>query len=229
MIISEKLLWFGLRGCLYCGSLDRGPDGLCLICTEDLSSWLDGDNNLFHQEIHKLAVYTLYEWLPGRQEVLSKLVHILKGRTGEKLWQYYAEEFIRRRWSEKVSKKSYLLVPAPARDGSKDHAHCFAKGLSHAGVGYEIYNCLSRGSIQGSQKKRARSERERAVLYWAENFTYVDFVAKAAGKHVIFVDDVVTTASTARAAWRTLGKPRDFAVWALAQRHLSCGASRDLV
>lgn len=229
MLFSEKLLWFGLRGCLYCGSLDRGSDGLCLVCSEDLSSWQQPDGGLFHQEVHKLKVEALYEWIPGQQEVLSKLVHALKGDRSENLWRHYAEEFLRRRWSERATKKTYLLVPAPSRDGRNDHALHFVKGLVAAHAGLELYNCLSRDCGVGPQKKRKRSERQRTTLEWAENFTHADFNAKAAGKHIIFVDDIVTTGSTARAAWRTLGKPRDFAVWALAQRGLSCGASRDLV
>lgn len=229
MSLSEKLLWFGLRGCLYCGSLDRGPDGLCLVCSEDLSSWHQPQGGLFHQEVHKLKVEALYEWIPGQQEVLSKLVRALKGNRSEKQWHHYAEEFLRRRWIERATKKAYLLVPAPSRDGKNDHAQHFVNGLVAAHAGLELYNCLSRDCGAGSQKKRKRSERQRTTMEWAENITQADFNAKAAGKHIIFVDDVVTTGSTARAAWRTLGKPRDFAVWALAQRGLSCGASRDLV
>lgn len=229
MKLSQKLLWFGLDSCLYCGSLDRNPDGLCMVCSEDLQSWQQDDGGLFHQEIHKLQVEALYHWLPGRQEVLSRLVHAMKGEKGEKLWQHYAEEFLRRRWSDRPSRKPYLLIPAPSRQGKKDHAYYFVKGLIEAGAGIELYSCLSRGSAAGAQKKRTRSQRERTAMEWAENITQKDFNAKSAGKHVIFVDDIVTTGSTARAAWRTLGKPRDFAVWALAQRGLSCGASKDLV
>ncbi len=229
MVLSDKLLWFGLRGCLYCGSLDRGPDGLCAFCSEDLWSWQQRDGRLFHQRIHKLPVEALFKWIPGRQEVLSKLIRAMKGEGGEKLWQHYAEEFLRRHWGDNASQKQCLLIPAPSRRGSEDHAFYFAQAFEAAGVSFEFYNCLSRTEVAGSQKKRTRLQRERTTIAWAENFTQADFNAKCAGKHVIFVDDVVTTGSTVRAAWRTLGRPRDFAAWALAQRALSCGASKDLI
>jgi predicted amidophosphoribosyltransferase len=229
MILSEKLLWFGLQSCLYCGSLDRGPDGLCSFCSKDLWSWQRGEGELFHHQIQKLQVEALFRWIPGKQEVLSKLLRSLKGRGTEKFWRYYAEEFLRRHWKEVPVQKRFLLVPAPSRGGEKDHAYYFVKALSEAGVGFELYNCLSRENANVSQKKRTRSQRQRTAMGWAENFTLKEFNTKSVGKHIIFVDDVVTTGSTARAAWRTLGKPRDFAVWALAQRGLSCGASRDLI
>lgn len=231
MIISEKWLWFGLSGCLYCGSLGRNADGLCAVCSEDLWEWQRKTGGLFHQKIHKLEVQALFRWLPGKQEVLSRLLRALKGEGGEKLWRIYAEEFLRLRIPDKASSKAkpFLLIPAPSRTGKEDHARYFAKALIQLGLNAEICNCLSRGNVKGSQKKRSRRLRQKARLEWAENFTLSDFNAKSVGKHIIFIDDVVTTGSTAMAAWKTLDKPRDFAVWALAQRSLSCGATRNLL
>jgi len=229
MKLSKNLLWFGLRACLYCGSLRRNSDGLCEICSENLWAWQPKEYGLFHQRIEKLQVSSLFHWVPKKQEVLSRLARALKGEGGESLWQFYGEEF----WSRKLldhrdSKiRPLLLIPSPAKNNKKDHAAFFTQSLVSAS-GATAYPCLRRVE-QLSQKEKSRSERFRAKLEWSEDFTQPDFAKISVGKQVIFIDDVVTTGATAKAAWKTLGKPRDFAVWSLAQRGLSCGASTDLV
>lgn len=228
MWFSRRFLWFGLRACVYCGSLDRRSDGLCDVCSEELWSWVDPDTGLFVQRIEKLQVESLFHWVPGRHEVLSRLVGALKGANAEDIWNHYANEFWRLRLLTDTGKvKPLLLIPSPSRGGHKDHALAFAEGLA-AMSGAQIYSCLSRLD-EKSQRKKSRSERLRLRMEYSANFTLEDFAQKSAGRYIVFVDDIVTTGATARAAWKCLGKPRDFAVWSLAQRGLSCGASRDLV
>lgn len=230
MYISKNLKWFGLRGCLYCGSLFRYSDGLCNVCSQEL--WLSQSSNgeLFNQRVRKLEVISLFHWIPGRQEVLSRVIHALKGKNGEEFWSIYAEEFQRRRIPEQVPfhPRSLLFVPSPSKMKSIDHAWIFANALLRE-CGGEFCDCLRRESSTNQQKKKSRSQRQQTRIGWAENFTKQDFMKFSAGKHVIFVDDVVTTGSTARAAWLNMGKPRDFSIWALAQRGLSCGDSRSLL
>ncbi|WP_413289418.1 ComF family protein [Bdellovibrio sp. HCB337] len=170
---------------------------------------------------------SLFHWIPGRQEVLSSLVMALKGQGSRELWSHYAEVFWRRKLIGLSKVSPILLIPSPSRAGEEDHAFYFAKALAELS-GAELYPCLLRAATK-SQRRKSRSERFKLEMGWSAKFTKEDFAKRRIGKHIVFVDDIVTTGATSRAAWKSLGKPRDFAVWSLAQRGLSCGASRELV
>lgn len=228
MKFDKELLWFGLKGCLYCGSLFPHSDGLCDSCSKNLWQGTFPDE-LYHQETSNLSVHSLFEWVPGLQEVLSHLVWALKGTEGKELWLSYAEEFWRRYLISVPEKqpRKMLFIPSPSKSGEVDHAVLFAEALS-AFSASSVCRCLRR-SDSCSQKKKTRAQRLRIQMEWAENYTWTRFKEGSAECRIVFVDDVLTTGATARAAWNALGKPRDFAVWTLAQRGLSCGASKELI
>ncbi len=77
-----------------------------------------------------------------------------------------------------------------------------------------MWDCLAypEGSKTESQKKKGvegRAEREFCPVKNA------NFPPQA---RVVFADDVLTTGSTARAAFKALGKPSGFEVWAIVWR-----------
>ncbi len=227
MKLDKKLLWLGLDGCLFCGSLVPSSDGLCLHCSAELWRW-SGRKEIFFQQRHKLAVYSLFTWYPNRQAVLSTLLTALKGEKCKDLWRTYAEEFWRRYLASNPpseNRKPWLIVPCPSRSKKEDHAALFAKGLAEAS-GAAVYFCLATRDKGRSQKTKSRIERLRAEFDWSENFSRNQFRALCSGKRVIFVDDVFTTGGTALAAWKALGKPKDFTIWTLAQRASLAGRPR---
>jgi predicted amidophosphoribosyltransferase len=229
MRLQSNFWWYGLRGCYFCGSLFPLSEGLCQVCARDLWSWAP-DEQLYIQDLEDQEVASLFQWIPGQQQVLSFLILALKGAHGGRAWQYFAEEFWRRYLStQEPFSKRVLLVPSPGQEGRRDHAFLFTEGLAKAS-GVQICNCLKRDSMAGkAQKTKSRQQRARVSFQWAENFSLAEFRARASDMKIVFIDDVVTTGATAKAAWKTLGKPEDFTIWSLAQRSLSCGASTSLV
>ncbi|KYG66645.1 hypothetical protein AZI86_06260 [Bdellovibrio bacteriovorus] len=117
------------------------------------------------------------------------------------------------------------VVPAPSKKGQTDHAMLWAQGLSQA-LGAELLPCL-RKTGQYAQRGADRGTRALIEMELIENNTdTVDFESQILW---IFADDIVTTGATARSAHIALGRPANFQIWALAQRSLSCGASKDLL
>lgn len=169
---------------------------------------------------------TLYRWSPGRSDILSGLILWLKGSQQKCAWKYYAQKMARRYASDLPQGFKIYVVPAPSRHpNQRDHAYLWAEGLSLA-LGAEILPCL-RKTGQYSQRGADRGTRALIEMGLIEKYTEsVDFQSQALW---IFADDIVTTGATARSAHIALGVPKHFEVWALAQRSLSCGASKDLL
>ncbi|WP_157684644.1 phosphoribosyltransferase [Bdellovibrio bacteriovorus] len=172
-----------------------------------------------------LQIRSLYRWVPGRSDILSRLILWLKGSRQKEAWHYYAKEMSRNYCETLPRNFKIYVVPAPSKKGQTDHAMLWAQGLSQA-LGAELLPCL-RKTGQYAQRGADRGTRALIEMELIENNTdTVDFESQILW---IFADDIVTTGATARSAHIALGRPANFQIWALAQRSLSCGASKDLL
>lgn len=194
---------------------------LCIACRNSLAFLLHTGrtDNL------SLRLKSLYYWAPGQSDLLSKLVLSLKGNKSEKAWQYYAYCFTHAHISE-LLKQPLCIVPAPSgKRKFEDHAFLWGKSLAHC-LGAEFFPCLRKVST-GHQRGAQRGERALVELEVIENSSFLPKIT--ADTLLIFADDVFTTGATARAAHKALGFPKNFEVWTLVHRGLSCGASSDLL
>jgi predicted amidophosphoribosyltransferase len=129
-----------------------------------------------------------------------------------------------------------VIVPAPARHVlGWDHAAAWAEALSEqlnretryersvatglraprAVVCYTLAQS-GRSNERRSQKSQNQAVRARLSFLRHERASLCfDAHGDACAKWVVFVDDVVTSGATARAAYRALGRPERFAVCTL--------------
>ena len=107
------------------------------------------------------------------------------------------------------TRKKPVFIPAPPKATlTEDHATKMAQSLSAIWGGSPYWNGLYRKSTD-SQKRLNQKERKGIQLsrYLPPPPRTSDY---------IFVDDVVTTGSTALAAYERLGRPPSFSVWTIA-------------
>lgn len=205
------------RICVGCGAHPKSYFGgpMCAKCEKFLL-----EKSSIHSRIEDgWSSHSLWPWV-DEASVVGRTVRRLKGGGPPQTFDYYTNLFWSR-WLQKRGSqidKSFLFVPAPARDFEKDdHASCLAKSFARETRG-EFAKILKRVS-QEQQKLRGKSERQQTEM---EFVPMIDGAKRQmpsiAKRTVIFVDDVIVTGSTARAAYEALGRPPRFMTWCLADR-----------
>jgi ComF family protein len=193
------------RLCLACrGHLVRGER---ILCTECLLSMARTDfhqkrDNLLEQAfwgrclIERAAAYSVY----NRGSRIRKLIHSLKyeGRTdiGRILGEMYGAVLAESGFMDGID----LIIPVPLhparqRKRGYNQSECIARGLTGStGVAYRS-DIMIRAEGGGSQTSRGRYERWENV----EGLFRVRKPDQISGRHILVVDDVITTGSTIEA------------------------------
>lgn len=198
---------------------------LCKRCLRQLEFY-EHEDGLFHYNEAPYSIYSLYEWNPGQSDLLSSTFLALKQGQRREAWNHYAAGFVRKRMALNMSPSTKIrFVPAPSSSGQQDHALVYAEELARH-FGGEVIPCLKKLKKK-TQRGGNRRQRQRLRLGLDEKYSEVS--KDSTDTLWVFVDDILTTGSTAHAAYEVLGTPTHFEVWVLGRRSLSCGASRYLL
>lgn len=211
-----KQIHLSFSCCLHCGSFLSNESRLCKPCFDLLQSYqVSRFPNLINKN-HR----ALFHWVPGQSDLLSHLVLSLKGGGSKQAWHHYAKLMMGEYFKDLPEGRRIIVVPAPpSKNGHHDHAYEWGNALTHL-LGAELYTGLRKAS---GAKQRRGDRGERALLRMEAVEINTRLSQDLTEAIWIFADDIVTTGSTAHAAYLALGKPSYFQTWVLAQRSLSCG------
>ena len=207
---QKLLMWF--KGCAVCRLSVPGRAWLCAGCQTRLKSFYLPSGEMMRQQ-DGLTHVRLLDWNKKNDQFLRRFLSSLKKGGPLFVFQDLMQEFLHRLVQTGLggegSKLSTVITPAPpAKEGTADHAFCLAKAFAEL-TGHALALRLKAQPLSSSkQKLKTVLERRK-----------IDFSPAPLGlKNVIFMDDILTTGSTARAAYKALNNPPVFKIFTLAWR-----------
>ncbi|MEM7055332.1 MAG: ComF family protein [Bacteroidota bacterium] len=188
--------------CLACRAvLAQSEQWLCTACFSELPQ------TSYHLEVDNPVAQKLYGRVPTTYAMafctfrkgnkVQKLIHQLKydnkPTIGEVLGRRYGLNLSKRQWDSNFD----WIVPVPLharklRQRGYNQSDYFAKGLSASLAIPWHGQCLKRGKDTLTQTRKSRIGRFQDL---ADAF-YIDDSRIIKGKHVLLVDDVITTGAT---------------------------------
>ncbi len=165
----------------------------------------------------------------SRSEIIRQSVLMAKGRPNPDLMRVWSSEIYQRAFlgGHIRTKRDWLvLVPPSVQFRGDGHAKDLARELSMlAGNEFPEFAVFERRTgllVRGrTQKTKTRIERLESDMSLSSAMSQAVRTRVLDAPGYIFVDDVIATGSTAIAAWKALGKPRNFEAWAMVWR--TCG------
>lgn len=227
MLVSavDYAFWLrrALRSCVNCGQYsfcipDTAHIRLLPQLCEDCYSLIEIYALSREVSGYEFKVFSLFSWDQLSDNLLRNLLLGLKGGGPREIYSGLVDRLCLNRLNSASEKeyKNFQVVPAaPRRENFYDHAHALAKGVATT-LNAKFCPVLIRNSkIQ--QKLLSESERRSANVIKNSMKLKCDQSINCE-EPVIFVDDIITTGTTALAAFEALGRPKRFEVWVIAHR-----------
>ncbi len=215
---DRVLRW--LRSCAVCGSLKPPIDHVCEACEEKLLKLANTGSALLQPD-YPFPVYSLFTWNEDTASLLRPFLHGFKrGWALQAAWSWAVRHSSERSAFGRLAQPRFVVPPASIV-GQRDHAYALAQAFARQWGSEEplAFRWLNAPEGRGQKHLSAseRAERRFQPLGTCENLQ--------ASRSLVFIDDVVTTGSTAMAAYMALGDPESFEVWTLACRPKLAGKS----
>lgn len=191
----REIIISSFRRCVGCAANTYSPSLVCGRCLEIIK------HSRFNPVVIEGGVRALTLGI-FENPLIKNLIRALKGgvsrTTNQRLALLMAELLLQ---SHIRLSENTIIVPAPARGSfHRDHAWFLASALSEV-LGLPLQLAIERISDK-EQKMLSKYEREHL------HFRKVEKISQ--DRPILFVDDLITTGSTVRAARNTLGKRHPF-------------------
>lgn len=209
-MLLDFLRLFYPRPCLVCNeALIRGEDFICTRCQYQLpkfSFYYKGESPLskiFWGRIPLENTYAQYLFEKGNnvQKVLYELKYRGQKGVARLIGQWAGEEILSRQFAPKID----LVVPIPLhikkqRIRGYNQSEYFAKGLAD-----QLKLGVNSTDLVRSRKTRTQTKKGRYARWKNAANTFVIKSEKAfENKHILLVDDVITTGATIESAGQAL-------------------------
>lgn len=190
------------RSCVVCnGGLVKGEELICTMCNSRMprtNYHLQADNEVEQRfwgkvEIERATSYFFYTKGSDYRHILFKLKYHGYKELGEVMGRYMAKELLSSDFLQGVD----LIIPVPLHSKKKkvrgyNQSECLALGLSHAsGIPMDL-SALVRMVDSNTQTRKSVFERWENV----KDVFQVSSPESLEGKHILLVDDVLTTGAT---------------------------------
>lgn len=243
MIGVSDLFDFFLNRCPSCGLAATTICARCWYVLNEVGVDSENRRGLFVGSVDPFTQRGLYRWDESSDHastILRDVILSSKGTPSVAMTNLWAHEFHRRGTIDGLfsGRRDWIVVTPPGRAGSgtEDHAGALAKALVDRSCGQLILrpalferrkpSIFDKSSIPKAEtSQKIKSRRERSNIEFRMKDSDSQRLGRVPG--FLFVDDVIVTGATARAAWIALGRPRAFEAWAIALRSRNDGGGLD--
>lgn len=218
-MIYEFFRLFYPKNCLLCGTtLVKSEQHVCMLCFQQLpftQTHISPNNNELVQlfwgktDISYGLSYLYYQ----KRLQVQKIIHFLKYKNKPEIGVWLGMQYGRILKKYNIFGPDCILIPVPLHEKKLlqrgyNQAECFANGLATYLEAKVNINILYKKTHTETQTKKDKIERWTNV----NEVFYAHRVPEIQNKHVVLVDDVITTGATLEACINAVRSANDVSV-----------------